>query len=201
MALLTLAEILATPLGKTPVIEEMQSLVQHVLDNQQAIATANPSAETYRTGIDERYVMLELDGVANNYRSIMVGIDGMDDEDPPAPLYPDGVTLYEGAKCWLYNDDVALVPNTGVCTFDAGTNDGAMPIKKIHPSGLIDLSAGDIQPSGVAMVFSDRFSCWVILNPTNYGIAHIYETSEPTNAALYNEGDLIYVVGVLMAAS
>jgi hypothetical protein len=176
--MLSLQQILNTPLGKTPTIQELQDLTQHVINNQDDISgMSGGGAPGFNSAIDTRWSLLETGGVTNTYVAEMN--DAASNQ------------LAEGFNYWLYG--IALT-NTGDSTLDVGTIDLAVPIMKITISGLVQLGAGDLPITGAYLYYSSASSAWILINPVDTGIEHITQTTVPTDPSLYNEGDLIYVV-------
>ncbi|RLB93469.1 MAG: hypothetical protein DRH76_10155 [Deltaproteobacteria bacterium] len=177
MATLTLEQILATPLGKTPVIDELQSLVTHVITNRDDIGGISGGGEPgFNAGIDTRWSIQETAGVANTYVA--------------AILNAAGNVLYEGAVIWMYGQ----LTNTGNATLNADSSNGNVPIKKAAGATFGELAVGDMPTTGALLYYSLSEGIWILMNPVSSSRGHFIVTTTPTNAALYNNNDLIYVV-------
>lgn len=178
MATLTLQQVRATPLGKTPTIEELLAIVDHAIDHETAIANlwsaVGVSPPSWPTPTDIRYVLAETGGAPDVY---VAAISGATDK-----------SLVEGLTYWLFG----CVTNTGASTLDVGSLDGDQPIKKKTPEGISDLNAGDIPNFGAFLYYSLANACWVLINPTPSGINHFVSAAEPTDTD-GNDGDFWYV--------
>lgn len=178
MATMTLAEIRATPLGKTPTIEELIAMVDHLIQHESDIGALTGGGDPgYNSSIDTRWLLTETGGAPDVYVATW----------PEAA----GQNLVEGFNYWLHGQ---AQTNTGASTLNVGSLEGAVPIKKKTPSGIQDLEAGDMPLFGAYLYYSATNAAWLLINPTNTGVKHITQTTTPTDPSLYNEGDYIYVV-------
>jgi len=149
-------------------------LIQHEADIGALTGGGDPG---YNSIIDTRWLLTETGGVADTYTATWAEAAGQN--------------LVEGFNYWLH---AQAVTNTGASTLDVGSLEGAVPIKKKTPNGIQELSAGDFPLFGAYLYYSAVNAAWVLINPTVTGIEHVTVTTAPTDPALYNEGDFIYVL-------
>jgi hypothetical protein len=175
---LTLAEIRATPLGKTPVYDELTSLVDHVTNNQDDISALTGGGDPgYNSAIDTRWLLTEIGGVANTYVAVLPNAGGE--------------TIVNGFNYWL----IGQLANTGPSTLNVGTLEGAIPIKVRSAKSLVDLIAWDIPVYGAYLFYSAQEAAWILQNPGTIGVRHWSGEVAPENS-FGEDGDVYYVLPV-----
>lgn len=175
MPSLTLEQILATPVGKTPVIEELQSLIEYVILNRDDIGALTGGGDPgYNSSIDTRWLLTETGGVADTYLASLPNASGN--------------VLIEGFPYWLTGQ---VATNTGATTLNVGTVEGAATVKKNTPAGLVELAAGDFPLFAARLYYSVTYTSWVLVNPAGGGITHTTSATIPTTEG--NDGDVWYI--------
>jgi len=176
MASLTLDQIRATPLGKTPVIEELIAMIDHIKQNQDDIGALSGGGDPgWNSAIDTRWLISETGGNANNYVAAINNAAGN--------------SLPEGFNYWMIN----MISNTGACTLDTGTIEGSLPLMKWGVTSLVALEDGDVPLHVCRIYYSSNFNAWVLQNPTGGGITHTTSTVLP-NPGDGKDGDIWYVI-------
>jgi len=174
MASLTMQQIRATTLGKTPTIEELLAWIDHTIKLQSDVgALQGGGIPEWQSAIDTRWTYSETSGLANSYTITM---------DDAA-----GNALYEGLMIRII--DIAAT-NTGSATLNAGTTDGAVTIvKRAGDGSRINLSAGDLRNPSLFIYDGGQ---WVLQNPSSAFVMHHVDTIAPTSGD-GNNGDFWYV--------
>lgn len=149
---LTLAQIYATLYGKEPTLEEIQSLVAHVENNQTDIAAfQGASTPGWNAAIDQRWHVSETSSSATAYTAAMADASGN--------------ALANGM--FIFLNDINQ-NNTGSATLDVGSTDGAVAIKKVDFTNAtpVSLDADDLDDSRPALlIYSGAASAWILMNP------------------------------------
>ena len=172
--MLTLEQILALPAGHTPTLPVMRDLVQYIINNRDAIAVIDPSPPIWQAPGDTRGVLVETGGVADVYTATWADASGNN--------------LFEGLRVILHG---VAATNTGACTLNIGSLEGAVAIKKQTPAGAVNPEAGDMPLAGCELYYSAAESAWLMTDPVH--VSQIVTTTLG-DVADYNEGDFIYVV-------
>lgn len=154
MALLSIDEIIALEKGATPTFGALNSMAQHVKDNQDDVAALQVgSTPGWAAAVDTRW-FLSATGT-DTYAATPAGSPGSGD------------SLSDGMS-WLVKFANA---NTGAATFDLGTSEGAVALEKDDGAGaLTALEAGDIKVNRYYWVhYSAASSKFVIHVPSSSG--------------------------------
>jgi hypothetical protein len=149
MAQFTLSQGRALPQGSKPWYDYWVSLHDHVIQNAaDIVAQGTGSAPGWGAAIDTRWSVAETSSSSSAYTATVADASGE--------------ALFTGLHHWLYS---IFAANTGAATYNIGTTDGAVAIKKIDSDGNYeDPAAGDMQPKRIANLFYDG-TYWILLNP------------------------------------
>lgn len=151
MADYTIAQILATTLGETPSYPKLLAMVQHLQTHESDISTLQGlvgGTAGWGAAIDSRWQLAETSASASAYTATVA--------------YASGEALFTGLRFLLYDINQN---NTGAATFNIGTTDGAVNIKKIDSTGaVVALAADDLDANRPADIFYDGTQ-WILLNP------------------------------------
>lgn len=134
----TIDQIIALPQGTTPWYDQFVDAMKHIKNTMDDVSSlSGGGAPGFGALIDTRWYIVDTSGSTTTYTAVT---------DPAATAsdtIPDGyMVLFDPVNA-----------NTGACTLNIGTLDGAVSIKKMQNGTKVDLTAGDLD--GLTLIAFD----------------------------------------------